>query len=122
MQSSEIKSSIPKLQTDGSNWVTYRDRLVLALESLGLDIHLTNDDAPKDYGAKGDINGLDAATRWKRGESGTKQLIAATVPEAISKNDSIIYGLVDHIMVHKSCTGPVQPYINFLSRYKTIYY
>ena len=40
----------------------------------------------------------------------------------ISKNDSIIYGLVDHIMVHKSCTGPVQPYINFLSRYKTIYY
>ena len=41
---------------------------------------------------------------------------------SISKNDSIIYGLVDHIMVHKSCTGPVQPYINFLSRYKTIYY
>ena len=83
MQSSEIKSSIPKLQTDGSNWVTYRDRLVLALESLGLDIHLTNDDAPKDYGAKGDINGLDAATHWKRGESGTKQLIAATVPETV---------------------------------------
>ena len=40
----------------------------------------------------------------------------------ISKNDSIIYGLVDHIMLQKSCTGPVQPYINFLSRYKTIYY
>ena len=40
----------------------------------------------------------------------------------ISKNDSIIYGLVDHIMVHKSCTGPVQSYMNFLSWYKTIQY
>ena len=40
----------------------------------------------------------------------------------ISKNVSIIYGLVDHISVHKSCTGPVQPYINFQFMYKTIYY
>ena len=43
-------------------------------------------------------------------------------PSPISKNVSIIYGLVDHILVHKSCTGPVQPYINFQFMYKTIYY
>ena len=83
MQNSEIKSSVPKLQSDGANWVTYRDRLILALESLGLDIHLNNDKAPKEYSAKGEVGGLDAATRWKRGESGTKQLIAATIPETI---------------------------------------
>ena len=81
MQNSEIKSSVPKLQSDGGNWVTYRDRLTLALETLGLNIHLTNDSAPKEYSAKGEVGGLDAATRWKRGESGTKQLIAATIPE-----------------------------------------
>jgi hypothetical protein len=31
--------------------------------------------------AKGTVGGVEAADRWKRGESGAKQLIAATVPE-----------------------------------------
>jgi len=75
--------SIPKLQADGSNWVMYRDHLTLALETNGLDTHITNDAAPSEYVAAGTIGNLDAATRWKRGEAMTKHLIASTVPNSV---------------------------------------
>jgi transposase InsO family protein len=75
--------SIPKLNVDGSNWVIYRDHIMLALEMNGLDIHLTEPSAPKEYVNAGAIGGLEPPTRWKRGEATTKHLIASTIPDSV---------------------------------------
>ena len=56
---------IPKLDANGSNWVNYKDNLSMTLETSGHDIHLIKDNAPKDYGGAGTINGTDPAEHWK---------------------------------------------------------
>jgi hypothetical protein len=52
--------------------------LVLALKYTCLDIQLYDDAVPKS-----ELNGQDATTQWKQGETGTKQVITATVPETM---------------------------------------
>ncbi len=83
MQHDDPKIAIPKLLTDGTNWVIYRDRFLWAMDNNLLNVHIENEDAPSDYANSGTVNGLDAATRWKKGEGIVKQLIAATVPDTV---------------------------------------
>ena len=59
----DLRINVPKLQADGSNWVTYRDRMIWAMDSRALSDHLTNETMPALYGAAGVINGVEAPTR-----------------------------------------------------------
>jgi hypothetical protein len=83
MSALDTRSFIPKLEEDGRNWVNYKDHITMALESSGHDAHLSSNSAHKDYGGVGTINGTEPADRWRRGESYVKQVIAATIPQAV---------------------------------------
>jgi hypothetical protein len=47
--SDDLKISITKLVADGSNWVTYRDRMLWAMNSCDLSEHLTNASMTQTY-------------------------------------------------------------------------
>ena len=79
----ELRLNVPKLAADGSNWVTYRDCMVWAMDSRALTDHLTNKTMPALYGAAGVINGVNAPACWAYGEATVKQAIAASVPDSI---------------------------------------
>src|SRR5277367_5055126 len=92
---------VPKLLADGSNWVTYQDRLRWALSARGLlenitenipeSINPTINDPPPD---PSDTAAVTAHTNLRRGyairiekwvmaEATVKQCIASTVPDSI---------------------------------------
>jgi transposase InsO family protein len=77
----DTKLSITKLAGDGSNWVTYRDRMTWAIDSRGWQDHLLHDSITPAYQTAGVIGGLDPAVRWQLDEATVKQLIAASVPD-----------------------------------------
>ena len=81
--SDEFKIRITKLAADGSNWVTYRDRIMWALDVKGLLEHLTEDTITSYYSAAGTIDGLTPEARWKRDEAMVKQLVAGSVPDTV---------------------------------------
>ena len=83
MHPNNPKISIPRLLPNGTNWVIYCDHFLWAMENNLLDVHLQNENAPSEYADAGTINGLDTATRWKKGEGGVKQLIAVTILDTI---------------------------------------
>ena len=81
--SDDFKIRIAKLAADGSNWVTYRDRIMWALDAKGLLDHLTNGSITSDYVAAGTIDGQAPEARWKRDEAMVKQLVAGSVPDTV---------------------------------------
>ncbi len=83
MQHDDPKIAIPKLLTDGTNWVIYHDRFLWAMDNNLFNVHIENEDMPSDYANSGTVNGLDTATCWKKGEGIVKQLIAATVLDTV---------------------------------------
>ena len=83
MQSEDSKLTVPKLSSDGSNWVIYRNRLVYTLNAHGLDVHLTHETPPQEYIDEGDIGGLTPETRWRKGEGHVKTVIGTSVPDDI---------------------------------------
>jgi len=60
---------VPRLLDDGSNWVTYRDRMLSAVASRGLVGHLVS--APLT---------ICDITWWKLDEDVVKRMIASSVP------------------------------------------
>jgi len=83
IMSDEFNIRITKLAADGANWVTYRDRIMWALDTKGLLDHLTNDTITSDYSTAGTIDGLVPEARWKRNEAMVKQLVAGSVPDTV---------------------------------------
>jgi hypothetical protein len=81
--SDESKFVLPKLSADGSNWVTYRDRLLWAFTQRHWSDHLTSTGTPAAYTTAGPINGVDPDTRWANEEGTTMTLIAASVPDHV---------------------------------------
>ncbi|KAI0043511.1 hypothetical protein FA95DRAFT_1498500, partial [Auriscalpium vulgare] len=81
--SEDLKIKVPKLAADGSNWVTYRDRMIWGLTARLLEDHLTNDAMPTAYATAGTVNGHTPAERWRQGEATVKQCIASSVPDSI---------------------------------------
>ena len=75
--------NIMKLAPDGSNWVTYRDRMKYALDTRGWSDHLTNDTVSQTYKDAGDVGGVKPEARWKADEAAVRQLIVASVPDSV---------------------------------------
>jgi gag-polypeptide of LTR copia-type len=81
--SDEFKIRITKLAADGTNWVTYRNWMMWALDTKGLLEHLTSDMITSDYSAAGTIDGLTPEVRWERDEAMVKQFVASSVPDRV---------------------------------------
>ena len=75
--------SITKLTVDGSNRVTYRDRLVWIFGTRHWSLHLSEQTLPAAYTAAGNINGLTPQERWDSEEDFIKELISTSVPDHI---------------------------------------
>ena len=80
---SNDRTIITKLATDGSNWVTYRDRMIWAFNSQWWSSHLTNTTTPAAYTAAGNINGLDPGQCWEAEEAAAMNLTATSVPDHV---------------------------------------
>ena len=81
MSLEEHKIKLPKLSPDGSNWVTYRDRLTWALQSNSIQDHIAAESPPAAYTALGTINALAPDARWRKEEIAIKQVLVSTLPD-----------------------------------------
>ena len=75
--------TITKLTTDGSNWVTYRDRMVITFRARQWSDHFTNTATSTNYTAGGVINGRDPDQRWALDEDLAIDLISNTIPDQV---------------------------------------
>jgi hypothetical protein len=78
-----FKSQVERLQSDGSNWVIYRDRLKMALEAREFHEHLTSNTVTQTYLDAGDINNVAPARRWQIDDRAVKQAISSTIPNSL---------------------------------------
>ena len=81
MQSEEQKAHLPKLDIEGDNWVTYRDRLLWTMKQFSIKDHIANDSPPAAYTAKGTVGGLAPADRWERKEHSIHMVLGNTMPD-----------------------------------------
>ena len=81
MSHDELKLKLPKLSPDGSNWVTYRDRLTWALQSNSIRDHIAADSPNAEYIALGTINSLEPAARWRKEEISINQALVSSLPD-----------------------------------------
>src|SRR5260370_25358963 len=75
----EEKSHLPKLASDSSNWITYRDRIQWSFKMRGLGSHLISDSIPDEDLKEGDISGFTPAQRRERAEISTSSLLDVTI-------------------------------------------
>jgi gag-polypeptide of LTR copia-type len=75
-------SKVVQLAADGSNWVNYRDRMMLVIRSHKWKDHLTNDSPMTRYVDGGTINGVTAEERWEDDEAALINLIASSIPDS----------------------------------------
>ncbi len=74
---------MPMLATDGSNWVNYRDQLIVIFQFKKLEDHLVSNTVTRYYTDTGDVNGHTPAQRWADDEILTKIILNASIPDAI---------------------------------------
>jgi len=74
---------LPKLDADGSNWITYRDRIKWTITMRGLGDHLTNDTITDTYKNAGDIGTLKPEQRWTADKIVVNQILSATIPDLV---------------------------------------
>jgi hypothetical protein len=77
------KLHLPKLAEDGSNWITYRNRMQWTMKMRGLGDHLTNTAITKSYEDAGDVSGPSPPQRWVKGEIKASGLLDATIPDEV---------------------------------------
>src|SRR5258708_9503436 len=82
----EEKLHLPKLASDGSNWITYRDCIQWSFKMRGLGSHLISDSIPDEDLEEGDISGFTPAQRWERGEISASSLLDATIPDDVFRS------------------------------------
>ena len=58
MEQEGHRVQLPKLATDGANWVIYRDRLIWAIQANSIDEHTIADMPSTKYTALGIIDNL----------------------------------------------------------------
>lgn len=75
--------SIPKLEADGSNWGSYRDRMVFMLGVFDLDDHLTDTEVHKSGAEVETVDEAEATFRWERDDASVKQYIASSIPNNV---------------------------------------
>jgi hypothetical protein len=87
---------VPKLSSDGRNWVIYKDRLTLSVVACGLDGHLDGsitrpDDPPTRKGAatltKDEVSANEIYEKelrdWNQKQAIVFQQIASTIPDSL---------------------------------------
>ncbi len=74
---------MPMLATDGSNWVNYRDRLIVIFQFKKLEDHLVSNTVTHYYTDTGDVNGCMPAQHWADDEILTKIILNASILDAI---------------------------------------
>ena len=77
------RHTITKLATDGSNWVTYRDCMVVTFRARQWSDHFTNTTTSPNYTAAGVINGHDPNQRWALDKDLAIDLISNTIPDQV---------------------------------------
>jgi hypothetical protein len=77
------KLHVEKLVADGSNWVTYRDRMMWALRSRRLQDHLTSTTPTAVYTACGTVDNVTPQMRWDNDEAMAMYTIAASIPNSV---------------------------------------
>src|SRR5258707_15477516 len=82
----EEKLHLPKLASDGSNWITYRDRIQWSFKMRGLGSHLISNSILDEDLEEGDIGGFTPAQRWERGEISASSLLDATIPDDVFRS------------------------------------
>jgi len=73
---------IPKLEGDNSNWVMYRDRLVIAIEGRNLDAHLASATITAAYNKSGQ-NNQEEQDKWRTDNRQAKILILNSLPDVV---------------------------------------
>src|SRR5713226_4275496 len=82
----EEKLHLPKLALDGSNWITYCDRIQWSFKMRGLGNHLISNSIPDEDLEAGDIGGYTPTQRWERGEVSASSLLDATIPDDVFRS------------------------------------
>jgi hypothetical protein len=78
-----MKLEIVRLASDGSNWVSYRDRLNITLRMRRWQKHLTSDSVTQAYLDHGDVNSVKPVMWWEDDNKTVKHLIMSSVPDKI---------------------------------------
>jgi hypothetical protein len=81
--STNLKLYLSMLAMDGSNWITYHDRISWLLKMRGLGNHLTSIAATVPYKSAGTVNGLTPKEHWTMDENAASQLIGAMIPDSV---------------------------------------
>jgi hypothetical protein len=79
----DYKTIVERLQPDGANWVSYRDRIIWAVGGKGWHEHLTEDSVTPLYTAIGDVNNVTPEMRWNADDKATMHLIASSIPNSV---------------------------------------
>ena len=79
----DYKVNVMKLTADGSNWVTYHDRLKFALDLRGWSDHLMETAVTQTYMDAGDVGGVKPQVCWKAEEATVRQIIVMSVPDGV---------------------------------------
>src|SRR6266852_6517620 len=74
---------LPKLAADGSNWITYRNRIKWTITMRGLGDHLTDTKITTKYIDAGDISGLKPEQRWTADKIAVNQILGTTIPDLV---------------------------------------
>ena len=81
--SDNTKITVTKLVADGSNWVTYRNRMIWAVNLRGLGEHLTSPTISQAYQDVGNVGNVTPQMRWDLDQAVVKQLIAVSIPDTV---------------------------------------
>jgi hypothetical protein len=79
----DFSTTVIKLAADGSNWITYKDRLTWTITSQRWSTHLTSATVTQQYINASNVNGMTPHERWEDEENQVKQLIAVSLPDQV---------------------------------------
>jgi hypothetical protein len=82
----DYKTIVERLQPDGANWVSYRDRIIWALGGKGWHEHLTSDSPTALYAAVGDVGNVTPLMRWQADDKAAMHMIASSIPNSVFSN------------------------------------
>src|SRR6266702_3442495 len=81
--SDDTKITVTKLVADGSNLVMYCDRMLWAVDSRSLSIHLTSSTITQEYKDAGNVGIMTPKIRWRHDQAAVKQLIGLSVRDTV---------------------------------------
>ncbi len=85
-----MKLEIVRLASDGSNWVSYRDRLNITLRMRRWQEHLMSDSVTRAYLDRGDVNNVRPSMQWGDDDETVKHLIMSSVPTRSSTGSKAV--------------------------------